>query len=116
MMEQMKKSFRGMNFKHIMLWALLFAVVAFLAAEANSVYAAAAPPEPNAADSRWDAIMTFLTTWLGRLGGAVTLIGGVMFGLGWQRDDAESKTAGLRTIIAGLIVIAVGVSSNVFLG
>jgi len=64
---------------------------------------------------QWNAIMDMLTPWVQRLGGVVTLVGGVMFGLGFKNDDADTKTRGLQTIIAGSIVIAVGTASATFL-
>ncbi|MEG0614134.1 MAG: hypothetical protein RR540_00140 [Oscillospiraceae bacterium] len=65
--------------------------------------------------AKWETIINFILPWIARLGGVVTLIGGVEFGLAWKNDDAEAKTKGMRTIIAGLIVIAVGAASDVFL-
>ncbi|MEG2813146.1 MAG: hypothetical protein RSA79_00960 [Oscillospiraceae bacterium] len=71
------------------------------------------PPDPSAA--KWNTIINFILPWIGRLGGVVILIGGVEFGLAWKNDDAEKKTQGMRTIIAGCIVTAVGLSSSLFL-
>lgn len=67
------------------------------------------------ADAKWTAVINFILPWIQRLGGAVVLIGAVEFGLAFKSDDAEGKTKGLRTIIAGIIVIAVGLSSSTFL-
>ena len=44
------------------------------------------------------------------------LIGGIMFGLGFKNDDADSKTRGVQTLVAGAIVIAVGAGYTTFLG
>ena len=45
----------------------------------------------------------------------ILFVGGVMFGLGWKNDDADGKTRGINTIIAGAIVVAVaGLSSQFF--
>lgn len=80
------------------------------------MYAALAPvPGAGAAEAKWDAVMNFLIPWIGRLGGALALIGGLEFGIAFKTDDAEAKTRGMRTIIAGCIVVAVGLSSNIFL-
>ena len=54
----------------------------------------------------WDAIIGTVSTWVTRLGGVVLALGGVMFGLGWKNDDADSKTRGLQTMIAGGVVTA----------
>ena len=69
----------------------------------------------NAADAKWTAVIGFLLPWIQRLGGVVILLGAIEFGLAFKNDDAEAKTKGLRTVIAGCIVLAVGVSSSIFL-
>lgn len=69
----------------------------------------------GAAESKWDAVIGFILPWITRLGGVVILIGAIEFGLAFKSDDAEGKTKGMRTIIAGCIVTAVGASSNIFL-
>lgn len=67
------------------------------------------------ADEKWNGVIGFILPWIQRLGGVVILIGAVEFGLAFKSDDAEGKTKGLRTVIAGCIVFAVGLSSNIFL-
>ena len=49
-----------------------------------------------------------------KIGGVVALIGAVMFALGWQRDDAEGKSRGLMTMMAGFMVIAISQSKGLF--
>lgn len=86
--------------------------------EANMVLAGAVPtttPAPGSAEAKWDTIIGFVTPWITRLGGVVILIGAIEFGLAWKDDDATGKTKGMRTIIAGCIVFAVGLSSDIFL-
>ena len=68
-----------------------------------------------AADAKWNAVINFILPWIQRLGGVVLLIGAVEFGLAFKNDDAEGKTKGMRTVIAGCIVIAVGLGSATFL-
>ena len=74
----------------------------------NRVYAATA-------EDKWNDMIDFLVPWITRLGGIVLLIGVVEFGLAFKSDDAEGKTKGMRTAIAGCIVFAVGLSSSIFL-
>jgi len=84
----------------------------------NTLYAWAADP-PAAGDdavARWNAVIGFLVPWIGRLGGVVMLLGGIMFGLGFKNDDADGKTRGLQTLVAGAIVIAVGSGYTTFVG
>lgn len=67
-----------------------------------------------AADTLWNTISSLIQTWVTRLGGVVMFVGGVMFGLGWKNDDADGKTRGINTIIAGAIVIAVAATTSTF--
>lgn len=61
-----------------------------------------------------DGFITFVCDWLLKIGGVVALIGAVMFALGWQRDDAEAKSRGLMTMMAGFMVIAISQSKGLF--
>ena len=47
-------------------------------------------------------------------GGVVGLVGGVLFALGWQRDDAEGKSRGLMTLMAGFMLIAIAQAPDIF--
>lgn len=67
-----------------------------------------------AADALWTTISGLIQTWVTRLGGVVMFVGGIMFGLGWKSDDAEQKSRGISTIIAGAIVIAVAALTSTF--
>lgn len=70
-----------------------------------------------AADSNTQSIDTFITfvcDWLKKIGGVVALVGGVMFALSWQRDDAEGKSRGLMTIMAGFMLVAISLSKDIF--
>ena len=71
--------------------------------------------EPDA-ESLWSDIANLIKKWVTRLGGTVMLVGGIMFGLGWKNDDADGKTRGINTIIAGAIVCAVAVTAGTFMG
>lgn len=66
------------------------------------------------ADSLWNTLAAQIEKWVTRLGGVVMFIGGIMFGLGWKSDDAERKSQGVNTIIAGGIVIAVAQLTGTF--
>lgn len=68
----------------------------------------------SSADSLWTTISNLIKTWVTRLGGVVMFVGGVMFGLGWKSDDAEQKSRGISTIIAGAIVVAVAALTSTF--
>ena len=90
--------------------------IIFACSPANMVYATTAPSATgDAAAQKWDSVIGFVTPWIQRLGGVVILIGAVEFGIAFKNDDAEAKTKGMRTVIAGCIVFAVGLSSDIFL-
>jgi len=72
----------------------------------------AAPVNP--AETLWTDLTTLIGTWVTRLGGVVIFVGAVMFALGWKSDDAEQKSRGISTIIAGAIVTAVAFMVDVF--
>ena len=61
-----------------------------------------------------DSFINFACDWLTKIGGVIALVGGVMFALGWQREDAEGKSRGLMTLIAGLMLVAIAQSKNLF--
>ncbi len=67
------------------------------------------------AETMWSRLTETITLWVGRLGGVVIFVGGVMFALGWKSEDAEQKSRGISTIIAGAMVVAVsGLTSTFF--
>lgn len=61
-----------------------------------------------------DGFITFVCDWLLKIGGVVSLVGGVMFALSWQRDDAEGKSRALMTLMAGGMVMAISASRSLF--
>ena len=68
----------------------------------------------SGADGLWTTISGLVQTWVTRLGGVVMFIGAIMFGLGWKSDDAEQKSRGVSTIIAGAIVTAAAALTGTF--
>lgn len=61
-----------------------------------------------------DGFISFICDWLLKIGGVVALIGAVMFALGWQREDAEGKSRGLMTMMAGFMVVAISQAKGLF--
>lgn len=66
------------------------------------------------ADSLWSTLSNEIKKWVTRLGGVIMFVGGIMFGLGWKSDDAEQRSRGGNTIIAGGIVIAIAQLTSTF--
>lgn len=66
------------------------------------------------AESSYTTVLTFFITWLRRIGAAVALIGGIMFGLAIKDNNAEQKQAGLMTMVAGFVVVAICLASTMF--
>jgi len=111
--QENKKSDNGaFNFNRIIRWLMLFGIVCVLFAPLGIVSAA---PAATGAEAQWDAVIEFLVPWIQRLGGVVMLLGGIMFGLAFKNDDADGKTRALQTLVAGAIVIAVGIGYDVFM-
>lgn len=69
----------------------------------------------SGADALWNTISNLIRTWVTRLGGVVMFVGGILFGLGWKSDDAEQKSRGASTMVAGGIVLGVAALTNTFL-
>ena len=96
---------------------MVFALVIYTHYMGYSVLALDPPADKPAAgggDALWNTITGLIETWVTRLGGVVMFVGGVMFGLGWKSDDAEQKSRGVSTMIAGAIVIAVAKLASTF--
>lgn len=89
-------------------YAIAFALVLFISV--NSIVFASG----STADTLWTKISGLMKTWVTRLGGVVMFVGGVMFGLGWKNNDAEQKSQGISTIVAGAIVVAVAALTGTF--
>lgn len=68
----------------------------------------------NSNTSSIDSFINFACDWLTKIGGVIALVGGVMFALGWQREDAEGKSRGLMTLMAGFMLVAIAQSKGLF--
>lgn len=89
-------------------WFTLACMVSLLAIMGCSVaFAGGGAGGGGAADTMWSTIKDALKTWVVRLGGMVVFVGGIMFALGWKRDDADQKSQGVSTIVAGALVIVI---------
>lgn len=67
------------------------------------------------ADVMWTTVIQEVVKWVQRLGGLLCFYGGIMLGIGQRSDDAERKTQGVNSLIAGGIVVAICGISGTFL-
>ena len=68
----------------------------------------------NSNTSLIDPFIDFICDWLVKIGAVVAMVGGVMFAVGWQREDAEGKSRGLMTVMSGGIMAAIGLTPSIF--
>lgn len=64
--------------------------------------------------SKIDEITRWIATWISRVGLAVAFFGGIQTAFGFKNDDANAKTAGLKTLASGFMVFALCQSLNLF--
>lgn len=99
---------RGIRAERYVMW---ITCIVLMSLTAISMASAAS----TTAETLWTTVADLIATWVTRLGGVVMFVGGVMFGLGWKNDDAEQKSRGIQTLIAGAIVTAIaGLTSTFF--
>lgn len=67
------------------------------------------------AEQMWTTMTNLISKWVLRLGGVVVFVGGIMFALGWKSDDAEQKTRGIQTMVAGAMVAAIAGGASLWL-
>lgn len=69
---------------------------------------------PANADTVWTNIITFVCTWVVRLGFAIAFFGGLTVASSFYEDNPDRKVMGVRLIGAGLFFAAVGTSPSIF--
>lgn len=57
----------------------------------------------------------WLAPWLTQIGGIVMLIGGIQFALAWQRQDSESKSNAMLTVMAGAMIAGMATAYTMFM-
>lgn len=90
------------------------AIASSLVLNTGYVFAEEGKETTGSNTSSIDPFITFACDWLSKIGGIIALIGGVMFALGWQREDAEGKSRGLMTLMAGFMLYALSQSPSIF--
>jgi hypothetical protein len=79
---------------------------------ATSVFASLATSQGV---SNFTVVMKFIATWTTYLGAGIAFFGAIQLAFGFRSDDAEGKNKGLRSMIAGIIVIAIALGVGMFL-
>lgn len=85
-----------------------YVVTVPMALSGMSVTAYADGEASGSAQEILDQIMGVLGPGVIALGTLVAVVGGVQLGKGFTRDDADSKSSGMMTMIGGIIIGAVG--------
>ena len=67
------------------------------------------------AEEMWTTMTALISKWVLRLGGVVVFVGAIMFALGWKSDDADQKTRGVQTMVAGAMVAAIAGGASLWL-
>lgn len=68
----------------------------------------------SSAETAYQDVIDFFVTWIRRLGAVIALVGGIMFGLAIKDNNADQKQAGLMTLIAGFVVVAITAAVDMF--
>jgi hypothetical protein len=55
----------------------------------------------SGAEAEFQSILTFISAWVGRIGGIALLLGAVILALALKDKDAAKKITGLKTMAAG---------------
>ena len=90
----------------------ILAVLAAVCMMSVNALAALNLPDPNTGDFR--TIIVYIGKWTGYLGAAIAFFGAVQLAMGFRSDDAEGKNKGMRSMIAGFIVLAIGLLAGNF--
>ncbi len=72
------------------------------------------PQGGTGADAAYQSTINFFITWIRRVGWMVAFVGAIMFALAIKNHDAEQKQAGLLTMVAGFVVAALCLASDIF--
>lgn len=105
----MKKKKAAKLFVSLATTALMLAVFTVVACAAGG-----APAGDTGAEAAYQSTINFFITWFRRVGMVVAFVGAIMFALAIKNDDADRKQAGLVTMVAGFVVVALCAASSMF--
>ena len=67
-----------------------------------------------AGEDFFDGFVVELCKWVRRAGMLVMLFGGIKLAMGWHSNTEEEKIQGLKTLVAGGMVIAIASAPDMF--
>ena len=89
------------------IWSVYAAITAMIMSSVCAFAEAGTGGSTIDAAGAWNSIFDAIKPFLYGLGGVLVLVGGISVALGWKSEDSEGITRGVRTLIAGVAVIAV---------
>ena len=88
----------------VKLWGrMITAMVCVMALFGTGITAFAATNDSTS----FDNVVSFIVTWVQRIGYVIGFIGAVQFGFALKQDDADGKQRGLMTLASGFVVVAI---------
>lgn len=79
-----------------------------------TAFAAGGAGGGTGAETAYQNTINFFITWIRRVGWMVAFVGAIMFALAIKNNDGEQKQSGLLTMIAGFVVAALCLASDMF--
>ncbi len=104
-----------LTFTAFMAVNMMSAVTAFASGTPSGGTSGGGSIDDQAGMDKFQELVEFFATWIGRIGLVVAFVGGVMFGLAIKNDDAEAKTRGLMTFASGIVVFALTQAISFFM-
>ena len=92
----------------------LWAMVLVLLTTATPVFAGGL--DTDAGVAQFDAVVSFLATWIGRIGGLVMFLGIIQFALAVYNQSPEGKINGFLVLVAGAMLLGISLGYQFFLG
>lgn len=93
----------------VKLWGrMITAMVCVMALFGTGITAFAATNDATS----FDNVVSFIVTWVQRIGYVIGFIGAVQFGFALKQDDADGKQRGLMTLASGFVVVAICIAYN----
>jgi len=82
----------------------------------NVVYAGGGALDPSAGTAQFDAVISFLATWVGRIGGVVIFLGILQFAFALHNQNPDGKINGFLVIATGAMLMGIAVGYRFFIG